>query len=423
MSIIAGNNQAWARQVAQRGFRETGVAFLRDRLREEPDKVHMERLIRRLKKYVPQRDIVATLRQNPAWRDSLDRLVSQAPHVTGDPEVHFVFHAGGPVPNVPLLADGRLYFGCGEQFYALEAETGRILWHCQKHGKSWTHPWVSGDCLFVATGGRLYALSCDTGEERWRFETNKQLTSPFATRGKVFIGSEEGTLYALDATNARRLWTFNVAQAVFIAPGVRRGKGFAASKDHTLYAVNLDDGDCVWRFTTGGKIWAPPLVSHDMVYLTSADHKVYALRADRGHLLWSFATDGEVHTSPYEKNGVVYVGSKDRQVYGLSARNGRELWRSTFFGYPSSLTAASGMVYVAAQGRLYGFSVPDHKRRWCFPLGFSLATTPAVDQDRIYVGTLRGQMLCLKVKTYLEEEGARQVLKRFGGRPEKAARV
>jgi outer membrane protein assembly factor BamB len=415
-----GENQAWERQVAQRGFRETAIAFLRDRLREEGDQGHVERLIRRLMKYVPQSEIVQALRRNPAWRERLDLLIAEAAHVTENPEVHFVFHAGGAVPNVPLLAKDTLYLGCGDHFYALGAETGELRWRRQHPGGTWTQACLSDDCLFVGAEGRLYALSPDTGKERWRFEVGKKFTSPYATQGKVFIGSEEGTLYALDARQGKRLWTFNVAEALAVAPGVWRGKLFAASRDHTLYAVSLDDGDCQWRFTTSGKIYAPPSVHYDLIYLTSADHKVYALNADRGQLLWRFTTNGEVHTSPVEKDGVVYVGSKDRHLYGLSAEDGRELWRYALFGYPSAPVAFSGMVYFSSQGRVYGFSAYDHQRRWCFPLGYSLATTPVAGQDRIYVGTLKGQLLCLKVRTSLEEQGARQVIRRFTGVIEEA---
>ncbi|MGD9036941.1 MAG: PQQ-binding-like beta-propeller repeat protein, partial [Syntrophobacterales bacterium] len=239
------------------------------------------------------------------------------------------------------------------------------------------------------------------------------LTSPFAHNNRVFVGSEEGTLYSLDVEHGSRLWTFNVARPISVASGVWQNKIFAASKDHSLYAINMDDGECLWHFTTGAKIYGTPHVSEGAVYLTSADHKIYALFAASGQVLWSFTTGGEVHSSPFEADGLVYVSSRDRHLYVLDAEDGKELWRYKTMGYPSSPTACRGMVYFSVQGRVYGISVADRKMRWCFPLGFPMATSPVAGPKRIYVGTLEGQLVCLKLKTELDEQGSTQVLKEF----------
>ncbi len=241
----------------------------------------------------------------------------------------------------------------------------------------------------------------------------KRLTTPFAHQGKVFAGSEEGTLYAVDGENGRRLWTFNVAQAVVVAAGAWEKRIFAASQDRSLYAIDIEEGECLWRFTTGGRIHAAPCLAHDVVYLGSADHKVYALQAARGRLLWSFATGGEVRTTPSEDHGLVFIGSRDRHLYVLSAIDGKELWRRQFFGYPSAAAARRGMVYLSAQGRVYGFSAADQKMRWFFPSGHSLATAPAVTPNRIYLGTLGGKLLCLKWQTLLPEQGATHLIRKF----------
>jgi outer membrane protein assembly factor BamB len=175
----------------------------------------------------------------------------------------------------------------------------------------------------------------------------------------------------------------------------------------------MDDGECLWHFTTGDKIYGTPYVSDGVVYLTSADHKVYALFAASGQVLWSFTTGSEIHTSPFEQDGLVFVSSRDKHLYVLDAENGKELWRYKTLGYPSSPTACRGMLYFSVQGRVYGIALADRKMRWCFPLGFSHATAPVAGQRRIYVGTLEGKLVCLRLKTELDEQGATQVLKEF----------
>ena len=413
MATEKTGQENWKARVKAVGFRETAIGFLRDRLYREYEKKRADRLIRRLSKYEPQQEIVKLLCQNPAWRQRAEKLILELPEVTADPQTQFVFKGEGNVPKVPVLEENRLYFGCGQNFYGLDAETATIIWQLQNPGKRWSTAHLSEQSLYVCSAGRLHSLSPEDGSERWYFEIKKGLTSPFSYHNRVFVGSEEGTLYALDVEQGSRLWTFNVARPISVASGVWQNKIFAASKDHSLYAINMDDGECLWHFTTGAKIYGTPHVSEGAVYLTSADHKIYALFAASGQVLWSFTTGGEVHSSPFEADGLVYASSRDRYLYVLDAEDGKELWRYKTMGYPSSPTACRGMVYFSAQGRVYGISVADRKMRWCFPLGFPMATSPVAGPKRIYVGTLEGQLVCLKLKTELDEQGSTQVLKEF----------
>jgi outer membrane protein assembly factor BamB len=403
----------WQAQVEAVGFREAAIGYLRDRLYQEYEKKRTDSLIRRLSRYEPQQEIVRLLCQNPAWRERAAELIQELPEVTADPHVQFVFKGEGNVPKVPVLEENRLYFGCGDTFYSLDAQTGELIWKLRAAGKSWSVAHFSGDCVYVSSPGRLHALSPEDGSERWHHAVDKRLGSPYAHQDRVFVGSAEGTLCAVDAQKGKRLWTFNVVKAVTVASGIWQNKVYAASKDHSLYAIDMDDGNCLWHFTTGNKIYGTPYVSDGAVYLTSADQKVYALFAASGQVIWSFTTGSEIHTSPFEQDGLVFVSSRDRHLYVLDAENGKELWRYKTLGYPSSAISCRGMLYFSAQGRVYGIGVADHKMRWCFPLGFSRATAPIAGQRKIYVGTLEGKLVCLTLKTELDEQGATLVLKEF----------
>ena len=413
MGKQAEDQQEWQTQVEAVGFRQAAIGYLRDRLYHECEKKRTDSLIRRLSKYEPQQEIVRLLCQNPAWQQRAADLIQELPEVTADPQIQFVFKGSGNIPKVPVLEENRLYFGCGDTFYGLNAQTGEVIWKLEATGKSWSTAHFSGDSVYVSSPGRLHAISPEDGSERWHHAVDKRLGSPYAYQDRVFVGSAEGTLCALDAEKGKRLWTFNVVKAISVASGTWQNKVYAASKDHSLYAIDMHDGECLWYFTTGDKIYGTPYVSDGAVYLTSADHKVYALFAASGQVLWTFTTGGEIHTSPFEQDGLVFVSSRDKHLYVLDAENGKELWRYKTLGYPSSPITCRGMLYYAAQGRVYGIAVADHKMRWCFPLGFSRATAPLAGQRRIYVGTLEGKLVCLRLETDLDEQGATQVLKEF----------
>ena len=407
------DQKEWQAQLEAVGFRETAIGYLRDRIYQEYEKKRTDSLIRRLSKYEPQQEIVRLLCQNPAWRQRAEDLIEKLPEVTADPQIQFVFKSAGNVPKVPVLEEKRLYFGCGDTFYCLDGENGEVIWKIAAAGENWSAAHFAEDSVYVSSPGRLHSISPEDGNERWHYAVDKRLGSPYAHQDRVFVGSTEGTLYAVDAEKGQRLWTFNVARAISVASGVWQKKVYAASKDHSLYAIDMDDGECLWHFTTGDKIYGTPYVSDGVVYVTSADHKAYALFAASGQVLWSFTTGSEIHTSPFEQDGLVFVSSRDKHVYVLHAESGKELWRYKTLGYPSSPVTCRGMLYFSAQGRVYGIGVTDHKMRWCFPLGFSRATAPIAGQRRIYVGTLEGKLVCLRLKTELDEQGATQVLKEF----------
>jgi outer membrane protein assembly factor BamB len=413
MPADENNKSNWKAQVKSFGFRETAIGYLRDRLYQEDEKERTDKLIRRLSKYEPQQEIVKLLCRNPAWRQRAEKLIQELPELTGDPQVQFTFRGPGNMPKVPVLDKDRLYFGCGDTFYCLNGQNGKVIWKLKATGKSWSGAHLIANSVYVSSSGRLRAICSEDGSDRWQFAVDKRLGSPYADQDRVFVGSAEGTLYAVDAEKGMRLWTFNVVRAISVGSGIWQNKIYAASKDHSLYAIDMDAGECLWHFTTGNRIYGTPYISDGVVYLTSADHKVYALFAASGRVIWSFTTGSEIHTSAFEQDGLVFVSSRDKHLYVLDAENGKEVWRYKTFGYPSSPTPCRGMVYFSAQGRVYGIGIADHKMRWCFPLGFSRATSPVPGQKQIYVGTLEGKLVCLRLKTKLDEQGATQVVKEF----------
>jgi alcohol dehydrogenase (cytochrome c) len=82
--------------------------------------------------------------------------------------------AGGTIKATPLPIDGVLYFTIPDHAYAVEARTGREIWHY-----TWTRNRggihignrgvaVLGDSLyFVTPDCNLVALDIITGKERW----------------------------------------------------------------------------------------------------------------------------------------------------------------------------------------------------------------------------------------------------------------
>lgn len=133
--------------------------------------------------------------------------------------------------NEPLVRDGVMYvYGFGDQIFALDAATGDVLWHYQRHVEegvmlnSKKTMALYGDRLFAATSDlHLVALDARTGRPVWDVPITdrpgfRNPGGPLAADGVVMQGlttqAPGGALIAgFDAETGRHLWTFDTVAA------------------------------------------------------------------------------------------------------------------------------------------------------------------------------------------------------------------
>jgi eukaryotic-like serine/threonine-protein kinase len=137
-----------------------------------------------------------------------------------------------------------------------------------------------------------------------------------------------------------------------------------------------------------------------------------ALPRTRPAALWTFATGGPVRSSPLFVDGTVFFGSGDGNLYAVDAATGRERWRfstgAPVDGSPAYTARRAGgaLVVVASRdGFLHAIDAATGRERWKLALGTELPfhwgwdfilSTPAVDGDRLYVGSGSGEVLAVE---------------------------
>jgi outer membrane protein assembly factor BamB len=139
---------------------------------------------------------------------------------SGAVEWTLVHEDGSWVESSPVLADGVVYIGSSDalKLFALEASSGRELWHFKTGGWTWSTPAVAGHSVYI--GGisafpyyfegvdleaGLYAVDRRTGEERWRltpepiegYVTGGVFSTPVIADAVVYVGGLDGTVYAI----------------------------------------------------------------------------------------------------------------------------------------------------------------------------------------------------------------------------------
>jgi outer membrane protein assembly factor BamB len=121
----------------------------------------------------------------------------------------FSSSSGAGISGVSV-GNGGLVFaeGADGYVYALNQQTGRVIWRTQVASSigNVNSPAVGDGELFVSAGYKLYALDSETGVIVWSSSLDELRSSPTVSNGLVFAVSNNGVLYALKESDGSIAW-------------------------------------------------------------------------------------------------------------------------------------------------------------------------------------------------------------------------
>jgi outer membrane protein assembly factor BamB len=309
----------------------------------------------------------------------------------------------------PVLEHGRLFLGTNHGLVlAVQAATGRVLWHRQFAGCVAASPAVGDGVVYLGfmnpppcTGTApsfVAALDARSGRRRWRFRAGVVETPPLLAGGRVYFGSWDHRIYAVDARSGRLAWSFATGDRVKGGVALAGGTIFAGSYDGRVYALDARSGRLRWSAGDGGLggLYSTPSVANGRVFVGSTDGRVYAFSARSGEPLWSARTGSFVYSPAALWDGTAYVGSYDHRLYALSQATGAVRWtfdaHAPISGAP---TVLDGLVYFSTCGSCSSYESNPRARRtfavdartgrlvWRFPDG---EYSPVIaDRERVYL--------------------------------------
>ena len=255
----------------------------------------------------------------------------------------FQTHRQQSLKSVPLEVNGILYFTVPNQVWAVDARTGRQVWHFQRQS--------AGNFI----GQRGVAMNGD----------------------RIFFGTPDAHLICLNVRTGKKIWETEVADVTFgyyisMAPLIVKGRLIVGiSNDQTdmrgfLDSRSVDDGHVLWRWNAtpdpgapgsetwpdkeamahgGGATWMTGTYDPSLNLLywgTGNPHPVLAGRvrpganlytcsivaidADTGKLAWYFQAsphdtqDRDANETPVLLDGS--FGGKPRKLLAQASRNG-----------------------------------------------------------------------------------------------------
>jgi outer membrane protein assembly factor BamB len=275
------------------------------------------------------------------------------------------FGTGGPIETNPTVAGGVVYVGSDDgNIYALKASDGTELWKFNTGFNVSSSATVVDGVVYIGGLFTMYALNANTGAIVWQYYAGYGnffgFSIPAVVDGVVYIGNDNNVVYALNASNGSLNWQFTTGNFVNCSPAVVDGVVYVCSADGNLYALNSTTGAELWQFATGNVLFFSPAVVNGAVY-APVNNTLYALNATYGTELWSLTING-VSESSAVANGVLYVSSCN-DVYAFNAENGTQLWQYAIGGCGSGPSVVNGTVYVTSGSNVYAFTTNPAPKR------------------------------------------------------------
>jgi outer membrane protein assembly factor BamB len=216
----------------------------------------------------------------------------------------------------------------------------------------------------------------------------------------------------------RAAWSASVGKAVgvFLRPDVDGGRVYAAAADGALTVLEEETGRVVTRTETKKRVSGGVEFANGKVLVGTLKGEVVALDP-QGKELWTSLVAGEVIAPPAMSRNVVVVRTADGRIFGLSGDDGKRRW---VFQRPSPplllrsdagvLAAGGDVVAGYPNGKLIALDVEDGKLTWEVTVSPPRGTTeleriadvaglPVIDGNTVCAGAFQGKVACFEIQT------------------------
>ena len=245
-------------------------------------------------------------------------------------------------------AKGNVFIASRFTLYALNGQTGAVLWTWGDFSNSFYYPYeaspaIVGDAIVFSSLGTdaasLVALSCDSGELRWSTPLDYEgYTSPLVTpNGTVVVRTEAGTTFRIDGYSGALLNSFYGGEASLSTPAASVDGGTLIIADEsvnyhdgTLYA-NDEEGKVLWRYNTASVGSSSPAITADGTVIVGSSEVASVFALKFGALVWQFSTSHSFESSPAlsPDGSAVFIACWDSKMYALNMTSGAVLWTFT----------------------------------------------------------------------------------------------
>lgn len=351
-------------------------------------------------------------------------------HTTGLPDLKgekWSLQLENEIHSSPILVDGMLYFGDeAGQFYAIQAENGKIIWQKEFAGKIRSTAAVyENELYFTDTTSTLYAIDKTNGDLNWKKQLDDSLSSgrftdpwdyyissPTVDQDVIYVGGEGPFFYALSRLDGSMIWEHETPMLfVHSKAAIADGKVFISDMTGEVVALDQKTGEPIWSQDFGA-VQSSLAYMDGVLYFGSRDQHAYAVDARTGEVKWSYLTSGGswVSSSAAVNDNYIAIGSSDSKfVHVFDPATGQSKFDfkagSRVFGSPVIVedimyfgTAFTDKTVNKADiDALYAVDLKTGKEKWRFAEAQSpILSTPVVADGVVFFTALDGRVYALK---------------------------
>lgn len=272
-------------------------------------------------------------------------------------------------------------------------------------GTGWTgQPIRWGTRLyFGSVDTRFYCLDAQTGEPRWVFEgAGMYKSSPCLYRGRLYVGNVDNVIRCLDARDGTLVWTYDSGRDCDSSPCVVDDRLYIGGEDGRLKCFDPADGTLVWAHDLGegyrappgsGGIESSPAIADGEVYVGHYEGRLVCIDAKTGERRWKAETGGDTDASPVVVGDFVYAAAEtgkpclrafDRSKAGAKLWEFGGCWR----GFWSTPAVVDNRLYIGGHdGVLYCLAADSGQVLWTFAAQASIWCSPVVVDGKVVFGS------------------------------------
>ena len=250
-----------------------------------------------------------------------------------------------PIKSTPLVVDGVMYFTVPDNVWAVDARTGRQIWHYTYQARGGDHighrgvAMYKGWLYFETPDCHLISLDAKDGSVRWDIELADfklgyfSTMAPLVVRDHVIAGVSgdvtdlPGFLVSIDPESGKQQWKWNTAPA----PGEPGSETWPKQSDAITHGGGMTWMTGTYDPETNLIFWGtgnpnPVLAGAGRMGDNLWTCSIVALNPDNGKLRWYFQpSPHDVHDWDAVQTPVVFDGEvqgKPRKLIAQASRNG-----------------------------------------------------------------------------------------------------
>jgi outer membrane protein assembly factor BamB len=252
-------------------------------------------------------------------------------------------------------------------------------------------PLICDGLIYQGTRGHyLTAVDAESGAIRWQRNLGAELNgSMVLTDEHIIIGTTEAELQLLERRTAGRpLWAYAMHEDTLASPALVDGVIYTSDKSGYVVALDLASGEPLWEqqltSTTSASATFP--AHREMFLLAERAGPIVGIDTASGDILWQDDTGRQVISTAAWYGGVFYIGGWDNKLHAL-AEDGTPQWR---FETQANITASPAVtedrVFVGSwDWKVYAIDRISGAEVWSTDFGADVLGSPVWDGETLLV--------------------------------------